>query len=80
VDTTLARSDVPDGLPILRLEEDEVHEQNVSNRVALVPSKAAVPLMLKHVGFKEVFWIRNASADLPLDYRTGARMAFVAVK
>jgi 2-polyprenyl-3-methyl-5-hydroxy-6-metoxy-1,4-benzoquinol methylase len=80
VDTTLARSDVPDGMPILKLEEDVVHAQNVSNRVALVPSKAAVPMMLKHAGFKDVFWVRNASSDLPLDYRTGARMTFIAVR
>jgi 2-polyprenyl-3-methyl-5-hydroxy-6-metoxy-1,4-benzoquinol methylase len=80
VDTTLARSDVPDGVPILKVEEDDVHEQNVSNRIALVPSKSAVPLLLKHVGFREVFWIQNASKDLPLDYLTGARMTFIAVK
>jgi hypothetical protein len=80
VDTTLARSDVPDGVPILKLEEDVVHAQNVSNRVALVPSKAAVPLMLRHAGFKDVFWIRNTARNLPLDYRTGARMTFIAAK
>jgi tRNA (mo5U34)-methyltransferase len=80
VDTTLARSDAPDGVPLLRLEWDDVHDQNVSNRIALVPSKAAVPMMLKHVGFKEVYWIQNASTDLPLDYRTDARMTFIAVK
>ena len=64
----------------LKVEEDEVHEQNVSNRIALVPSKSAVPLLLKHVGFREVFWIQNASKNLPLDYLTGARMTFIAVK
>lgn len=80
VDTTLARSDVPDGVPVLRLQEDVVHDQNFSNRIALVPSKGAVPVMLKHVGFREVYWIRNASKDLPLDYLTQARMTFVAVK
>ena len=72
--------DVPDGVPILKLEEDVVHDQNVSNRLALVPSKSAVPLLLKHAGFREVFWIKPASSDLPLDYVTGARMTFIAVK
>jgi tRNA (mo5U34)-methyltransferase len=80
VDTTLARSDVPSGMPILKLEEDLVHDQNISNRIALVPSKSAVPMLLKHVGFKEVFWIQNASTNLPLDYRTGTRMTFIARK
>lgn len=80
IDTTLARSDVPAGVPMLKLQEDLVHDQNGSNRVALVPSKSAVPLMLKHVGFREVFWIQNASRDLPLDYLTGARMTFIALK
>jgi hypothetical protein len=80
VDTTLARSDARDGVPILRLEWDDVHEQNISNRLALVPSKAAVPMMLRTAGFKEVYWIQNASRDLPLDYRTEARMTFVAAK
>jgi len=80
VDTTLARSDVPEGVPILKLEEDIVHSQNASNRIALVPSKSAVPLLLKRAGFREVFWVRNASRDLPLDYVTGARMTFIALK
>jgi tRNA (mo5U34)-methyltransferase len=80
IDTTVARSDVPDGVPMLRLQDDFVHDQNASNRIALVPSKAAVPLLLKHVGFREVFWVRNASRDLPLDYLTEARMTFIARK
>ena len=80
IDTTVARSDVPDGVPMLRLQEDFVHDQNASNRIAFVPSKTAVPLLLKHVGFREVFWISNASRDLPLDYLTEARMTFIAMK
>jgi 2-polyprenyl-3-methyl-5-hydroxy-6-metoxy-1,4-benzoquinol methylase len=80
VDTTLARSDVPDGVAVLKLEEDVVHDQNVSNRLALVPSRSAVPLLLKHAGFREVFWVKPASSDLPLDYMTGGRMTFIAVK
>jgi 2-polyprenyl-3-methyl-5-hydroxy-6-metoxy-1,4-benzoquinol methylase len=80
VDTTLARSDVPDGVPLLKLQEDVVHDQNFSNSLALVPSKEAVRLMLKHVGFREIYWIQNAGKDLPLDYLTHARMTFIAVK
>ncbi len=80
IDTTLARSDVPDGAPVLLLREDAVHDQNFSNRVALVPSKSAVPMMLRHVGFREVFWVPNSSSNLPLDYVTQARMSFLAVR
>jgi len=80
IDTNLARSDVSPDVPVLKLEEDQVHEQNVSNRVALVPTKSAVPVMLKYVGFREVYWISNRSESLPLDYRTLARMTYIAVK
>jgi len=80
IDTTLARSDVETDVPVLRLQADDVHDQNFSNRIALVPSRAAVPVMLKHVGFREVYEIRNASKNLPLDYLTHARMTFIAVK
>ena len=80
IDTNLARADVSPDVPVLKLEEDQVHEQNVSNRIALVPTKTAVPVMLKHVGFREVYWVGNRSSTLPLDYRTLARMTFIAVK
>jgi len=80
IDTTVARSDVSPNVPVLKLEEDRVHDQNFSNRVALVPTKSAVPLLLKHVGFREVYWIPNRSKDLPLDYLTLARMSFIADK
>jgi hypothetical protein len=36
--------------------------------------------MLKYVGFREVYWIPNRSSDAPLDYRTMARMTYIAVK
>jgi 2-polyprenyl-3-methyl-5-hydroxy-6-metoxy-1,4-benzoquinol methylase len=80
IDTTLARSDVSTEVPILKLQADDVHDQNFSNRIALVPTRAAVPVMLKHVGFREVYWIQNAGKNLPLDYLTHARMSFIAVK
>jgi 2-polyprenyl-3-methyl-5-hydroxy-6-metoxy-1,4-benzoquinol methylase len=80
IDTTVARSDVRAEVPILKLQEDAVGDQYFSNRLALVPSKSAVPLMLKHAGFREVFWVPNASRNLPLDYLTDARATFIAVK
>ena len=80
IDTNVARADVSPDVPLLKLEEDLVHEQNISNRVALVPTKSAVPVMLKYVGFREVYWISNRSESVPLDYRTLARMTYIAVK
>ena len=80
IDTTLARSSIPANIPVLKIEEDIVHDQNVSNKIAMVPSKSAVPLMLKHVGFREVFWVQNVTKNLPLDYSTNARRTFIAIK
>jgi 2-polyprenyl-3-methyl-5-hydroxy-6-metoxy-1,4-benzoquinol methylase len=80
VDTTLARSDIPDGVAALKLQEDRVHAQNFSNRLAMAPSASAVPVMLRHVGFRDVFWVQNTSKNLPLDYTTRARMTFIARK
>lgn len=80
IDTTTARSGVSTDVPVLKLQPDDVHDQNFSNRIALVPTRAAVPVLLKHVGFREVYWIQNASKNLPLDYLTHARMTFVAIK
>lgn len=80
IDTNLARADVSPDIPLLKIEEDQVHEQNISNRVALVPTKSAVPAMLRYVGFREVYWIPNRAKNLPLDYKTLARMTFIAVK
>ncbi len=77
VDTRLTRSSVPE----LRLGPDKiVHRQHFTNRLALCPSRSAVPIMLRHVGFREVFWVPNSTDNLPEDYLTGRRMTFIAVK
>lgn len=63
--------------PILRLVSDQVHDQNVSNRIAMYPSPTAVEQMLKHVGFKKV-WYLNNEGDVPEIYRKNQRAAFIA--
>jgi 2-polyprenyl-3-methyl-5-hydroxy-6-metoxy-1,4-benzoquinol methylase len=76
IDTSLAISKIP----MLRIREDTVHDQNFSNRLALVPSEGAVPLILRYIGFREVFCLQNISDNLPRDYVIGARKTFIAVK
>lgn len=68
-------------IPVLRIKEDIVHDQNFTNRLAFVPSDKAVPLMLRHVGFREVFRVPNSARNLEtLDYLFGVRRTFIAVK
>ena len=64
--------------PVLMMEEDPVHRQNVSNLHALVPSKRAVVQMLRHVGFREVLCVPN-SVNSPENYMAGSRGTFLAV-
>lgn len=67
-------------MPLLRLKEDIVHDQNFSNRIAFVPSKNAIFSMLKHVGFREIFCVQNSSNNVPDIYKKGAWGTFIAVK
>jgi len=68
-------------MPRLKLISDIViNQQNFSNRLALRPSECAVPLMLQHVGFREVFRVQNLTNNLPRSYLSGARRTFIAVK
>jgi tRNA (mo5U34)-methyltransferase len=76
VDTTV----VPDSGALCRIQTDVVHEQNYSNRLAMIPSRAGVAAMLRHVGFRTVILIPNAPARPPFDYESGRRVAFVAQK
>lgn len=76
VDTSLARSH----RPVLRLAGDSVHDQNYSNGLALQPSRGAVVLMLRYVGFREVVQVGNTRRDLPRDYLKGTRATFIAMK
>jgi 2-polyprenyl-3-methyl-5-hydroxy-6-metoxy-1,4-benzoquinol methylase len=76
VDTTVVR----DSRATCRIKTDVVHEQNYSNRLAMVPSRAAVVAMLRHVGFRRVMLIPNAPTRPPFDYESGRRATFVAHK
>ena len=60
VDTTI----VWDRGPVCHVIPDAVHEQNYSNRLAMVPSRTAVARMLRHAGF--------ARARRPADDRAAA--------
>ncbi len=75
VDTSTAKSPVP----ILSLKADTVHDQNFSNELKLVPSKSAVPLMLRRVGFRQVLQVPDFTRFS--DYGpNGGRCTFIAYK
>jgi SAM-dependent methyltransferase len=76
IDTTV----VPDSGALCRIHTDVAHEQNYSNRLAMIPSRAAVAAMLHHVGFRTVMLIPNAPETPPFDYQSGRRAVFVAHK
>jgi 2-polyprenyl-3-methyl-5-hydroxy-6-metoxy-1,4-benzoquinol methylase len=76
VDTTIVR----DRGPVCHVIPDAVHEQNFSNRLAMVPSRTAVARMLRHAGFARVLAVPRTSEPLPADYASGTREAYVALK
>ncbi len=79
IDTRLVKLN----LPMLRVEADEArqyHSQSHTNPQAHIPSAGAVPLMLKSVGFREVYRIQNATKQLPTPYLNGMWGSFIAVK
>lgn len=76
VDTTIVR----DRGPVCHVVPDEVHEQNYSNRLAMVPSRTAVARMLRHAGFARVLAVPRTTEPLPPDYAAGIREAYVALK
>jgi tRNA (mo5U34)-methyltransferase len=76
VDTTV----VPEPASVCQVQPDVVHNQNYWNRLRMIPSSAAVALMLRHVGFREVLLVPRTSGDLPPDYERGTRETFLAVR
>jgi tRNA (mo5U34)-methyltransferase len=79
VDTRLVKLEYP----ILRVEADDAtsyHSQSHTNDLAMIPSHGAVPLMLRSVGFREVYRIQHATENLPYPYLAGNWATFIAVK
>jgi 2-polyprenyl-3-methyl-5-hydroxy-6-metoxy-1,4-benzoquinol methylase len=76
VDTTIVR----DRGPVCHVVPDAVHEQNYSNRLAMVPSRTAVARMLRHAGFSRVLAVPRTTEPLPPDYASGTREAYVSLK
>jgi predicted RNA methylase len=76
VDTTIVR----DRGPVCHVIPDAVHEQNYSNRLAMVPSRTAVARMLRHAGFARVLAVPRTTEPLPPDYASGTREAYVGLK
>jgi tRNA (mo5U34)-methyltransferase len=76
VDTTIVR----DRGPVCHVVPDAVHEQNYSNRLAMVPSRTAVARMLLHAGFARVLAVPRTTEPLPPDYASGTREAYVSLK
>ncbi len=56
-----------------------MHEQNFTNDLKLVPSRSAVPMLLRHAGFGKVFWVPDSTNNR--DYQLGGgRGTFIAYK
>ena len=70
-------------LPILQIRPDDAHfyhHQSHSNALALFPSASAVALILKSIGFREVWYVRNTIQALPKPYLVGKWGTFIAFK
>lgn len=63
--------------PLCKINQDKVHEQNISNNIAFLPSPTAIVMMLKHVGFKNVWYLEN-KGDVPQIYLDNNRATFIA--
>ena len=75
VDTSLS----PLAGKALEVRVDTVHEQNFSNRLCLFPSLSSVAPLLKHAGFREVYYLPKRSGDLPRDYLHDSRATWFAI-
>ncbi|MGH2728832.1 MAG: class I SAM-dependent methyltransferase [Actinomycetota bacterium] len=74
---------VPNPWPITLLGPEAPHKQTGpfhSNVLKMIPSRGAVVLMLKHAGFREVYYVGKGTKDLPDAYRQDRRETFIAVK
>jgi hypothetical protein len=69
VETTIVR----DRGPVCHVVPDAVHEQNLSNGLAIVPSRTAVARMLRHAGFARVLAVPRTTEPARPDYASGTR-------
>jgi 2-polyprenyl-3-methyl-5-hydroxy-6-metoxy-1,4-benzoquinol methylase len=76
IDTTV----VPERASVCWVQPDVVHKQNYSNRLRMIPSPAAVALMLRRAGFRQVLLVPKTTDDLPPDYERGTRETFLALR
>lgn len=74
---------VPNPWPVCVLGPEVEHGEGAafhSNRLKMLPSRGAVVMMLRHVGFREVFYVAPDPGTAPQAYREGRRETFIALK
>jgi tRNA (mo5U34)-methyltransferase len=74
---------VPSTWPVCLLGPEYEHEEGESfhsNVLKMLPSRGAVVMMLKHAGFREVFYVPKGTKELPQSYREDRRETFIALK
>jgi len=64
----------------LEVRVDRPHDQNFRNRLCLFPSFSSVAPLLRHAGFREVYYVPPRGSDLPRDYRREYRTTWFAVR
>lgn len=74
---------VPNAWPVTLLGPENPHKETGpfhSNVLKMIPSRGAVVLMLKHAGFRQVYYVDKGTKDLPDAYRQDRRETFIALK
>ena len=71
---------IPESKPMLEILEDTSDEQNKLNGICFYPSVSAIYMMVRHVGFDQIYRLPNLSTNLPADYLGGWRVVFIAIK
>lgn len=74
---------VPSPWPVCLLGPEYEHEEGEafhSNALKMLPSRGAVAMMLKHAGFREVYYVPKGTKELPTSYREDRRETFIALK
>lgn len=75
---------VPSTWPVCLLGPEYEHKEEDaafhSNVLKMLPSRGAVVMMLKHAGFREVYYVPKGTKELPHSYREDRRETFIALK